>query len=61
MPSELLKAHQTLDRAVMKLYKFKQDMNEPAIVAVLMEMYQQLTVQPTMIPEETKKKWMRKK
>jgi len=56
MPPELLKAHQTLDRAVMKLYKFKQDMSEPAIVAALMEMYQKLTVLPTMIPEEEMKK-----
>jgi hypothetical protein len=56
MPKELLKAHQNLDRAVMKLYKFKQDMPEPAMVAALMEMYQKLTEQPTMIPKEEAKK-----
>jgi hypothetical protein len=56
MPKELLKAHQALDRAVMKLYKFKNDMNESAIVAALMEMYQKLTERPTMIPEEETKK-----
>jgi len=62
MPPELLKAHQTLDRAVMKLYKFKPDMPEPAIVAALMEMYQKLTASPTMIPEEeTRKKKRRSK
>jgi len=61
MPKELLKAHQALDRAVMKLYKFKPDMSESAIVAKLMEMYQKLTAPPTMIPEEeTKKKRQRR-
>jgi len=61
MPPVLLKAHQALDRAVMKLYKFKQDMSEPAIVAALMEMYQKLTEKPTMIPaEETKKQWKKR-
>jgi len=55
MPPELLKAHQTLDRAVMKLYTFKQDVSESAIVAALMKMYQKLTAPPTMIPEETKR------
>jgi hypothetical protein len=56
MPKELLKAHQALDRAVMKLYKFKQAMTESEIVAALMEMYQKLTSSPTMIPEEKTKK-----
>ena len=56
MPKELLKAHQNLDRAVMKLYKFKSGMSESDIVAKLMEMYQQLTAPPTMIPEEETKK-----
>ena len=57
MPKELLKAHQTLDQAVMKLYKFKSSISESAIVAKLMEMYQKLTAPPTMIPkEETKPK-----
>ena len=51
MPKELLKAHQSLDRAVMKLYKFKNDSTESSIVAALMEMYQKLTVPPTLIPE----------
>jgi hypothetical protein len=56
MPKELAKAHQALDRAVMKLYKFKPDMSESAIVAKLMEMYQKVTERPTMIPEEKTKK-----
>ncbi|MCL2710098.1 MAG: N-6 DNA methylase [Planctomycetaceae bacterium] len=60
MPPELLKAHRNLDNAVMKLYKFKQNMSESAIVAALMEMYQKLTTPPTMIPEE-KTKMQRKK
>jgi len=47
MPPELLKAHQSLDRAVMKLYGFPKDATEPAIVAALMERYQQLTVSKT--------------
>jgi len=55
MPPVLLKAHQALDRAVMKLYKFKQDMSESAIVAKLMEMYQKLTEKPTMIAEPPKR------
>jgi len=42
MPPELLKAHQRLDRAVMKLYGFPNAMAEPAIVAALMERYQEL-------------------
>jgi hypothetical protein len=41
MPNELLKAHRELDRAVMKLYGFDNDTPEPAIVAGLMEMYQE--------------------
>jgi len=40
MPPELLKTHQNLDRAVMKLYGFTKDATEPAIVAALMERYQ---------------------
>ena len=39
MPPELLKAHQNLDRAVMKLYGFPKDTTEPTIVATLMERY----------------------
>jgi hypothetical protein len=58
---KLVKAHQALDRAVMKLYKFKHDMSESAIVAKLMEMYQKLTERPTMIPEEKTKKRRRNK
>jgi hypothetical protein len=42
MPPELLKAHQNLDRAVVKLYGFKKDITEPEIVAALMERYQEL-------------------
>jgi hypothetical protein len=43
MPPELLKAHDALDRAVMKLYGFAKDTQEPAIVGVLMRLYQQLS------------------
>jgi len=43
MPPELLKAHQALDRAVMKLYGFTPTMTEPEIVAALMERYQGIT------------------
>jgi len=43
MPRELRKAHDALDRAVMKLYGFKKDVPEPEIVARLMEMYQELS------------------
>ena len=61
MPKELLKAHQVLDRAVLKLYKFKQDMSESEIVAKLMEMYQKLTATPTFIPEEETQKGRKKR
>jgi hypothetical protein len=61
MPKELLKAHQTLDRAGMKLYGFKKDMSESAIVAALMEMYQKLTSPPTLMPEPPKPRKRRKK
>jgi hypothetical protein len=44
MPPDLLKAHNALDRAVTKLYGFEKDMAESAIVAVLMERYQQLAI-----------------
>jgi hypothetical protein len=44
MPPELLKAHQNLDRAVMKLYGFPVGKTtETDCVAALMEMYQKLT------------------
>ena len=44
MPPELLKAHQALDRAVMKLYGFPtKDTTESDIVAALMKRYQELT------------------
>lgn len=42
MPPELLKAHQTLDRIVMKSYDFSRVTTESTIVAALMERYQQL-------------------
>jgi len=61
MPPELLKAHQTLDRAVMKLYGCKKDTTEPEIVAKLMEMYQKLTTPPTLIPEPEQKKTRKKR
>ncbi len=41
---ELVKAHQILDRAVVKLYGFQKDTTEPAIVASLMERYQRLMI-----------------
>jgi len=41
MPQDLLKAHQNLDRAVMKLYGFSvKDTTEANCVAALMELYQ---------------------
>ena len=53
MPSELRKAHQENDKAVMEAYGFKkQDENgktkwltEPETVACLMEMYKKLTAE----------------
>jgi len=39
MPAPLLKAHNALDAAVMKLYGFAKDTPEPAIVAALMGRY----------------------
>ena len=42
MPPELLKAHKTLDNAVMKLYGFATNMTEAEIVAKLMERYKTL-------------------
>jgi hypothetical protein len=42
MPPQLLKAHQNLDRAVMKLYGFNKDATEAEIVAALMERYGKL-------------------
>ncbi len=43
MPPELLNAHQTLDRAVLKLYGFSPEAPESKIVAGLMELYGKLT------------------
>jgi len=41
MPQDLLKAHQNLDRAVMKLYGFSvKETTETSCVAALMERYQ---------------------
>ena len=45
MPPELRKAHQANDAAVMKLYGYKPDLPEPAIVADLMKRYQHLMSQ----------------
>jgi len=42
MPRELLRAHQALDRAVVKLYGFAKGITEPEIVAELMTRYQRL-------------------
>lgn len=43
MPSELRKAHQQNDRAVMEAYGFGKDMAENDVVAELLKMYQKLT------------------
>lgn len=44
MPPELLKAHQSLDRLVLKSYGFaKSDPDEPTIVAELLKRYQAIT------------------
>jgi len=43
MPPKLLKAHKTLDNAVMKRHGFATNMMEAGIVARLMERYQELT------------------
>lgn len=43
MPSELRRAHQANDRAVMEAYAFAPAMSESDIVSHLLEMYQQLT------------------
>jgi hypothetical protein len=42
MPINLIKAHNALDRAVMKLYGFDKDMSEVGVVAALMERYREL-------------------
>ena len=42
MPSELRKAHQANDCAVMEAYGFKHDMSEAEIVAELFKRYQAL-------------------
>lgn len=43
MPSELRKAHQANDKAVMAAYGFHKDMEESQIVSELMKLYQSLT------------------
>jgi hypothetical protein len=43
MPPALLKAHQTLDRYVLKLYSFSPKMTEAEVVAGLMERYLRVT------------------
>ena len=42
MPPDLSKAHKSLDAAVIKLYGFSKDADESAIVAALMDRYQNL-------------------
>jgi hypothetical protein len=42
MPPELLKTHNALDRAVLKLYGFGKEMTEAEIVGELMERYKNL-------------------
>ncbi|MCL1907957.1 MAG: hypothetical protein FWG12_01160, partial [Holophagaceae bacterium] len=44
MPPELRKAHNALDKAVMKLYGFGKDMTELEIVGELMGLYQRLVL-----------------
>jgi hypothetical protein len=61
MPPELLKAHQALDKAVMKLYGFNPKTTEPEIVAELMCRYQVMTEQqPSLLPKEPPPKPKRK-
>jgi hypothetical protein len=43
----LAKAHERLDRTVMKLYGFAKDMGEPEVVGELMEKYQALNNRAT--------------
>ena len=43
MPSELRKAHETNDKAVMQAYGFDSKMTEDEIVAELFKLYQKLT------------------
>ena len=47
MPVELRRAHQANDRAVMEAYAFPLTMTESDIVARLLEMYEQLTIENT--------------
>ena len=44
MPAELRRAHRANDAAVLSAYGFEKDMDEPAIVARLMGMYERLVV-----------------
>ncbi|MDR1840305.1 MAG: hypothetical protein LBQ86_00045, partial [Holophagales bacterium] len=44
MPPELLKAHNALDKATMKIYGFDKDMTKADVVAKLMKMHQLLAV-----------------
>jgi hypothetical protein len=43
MPPALLKAHQALDKAVLKLYGFGEDWDETKIVGGLFELYKKKT------------------
>ena len=45
MPSELRKAHEANDKAVMQAYGFDPKMTEDEIVAELFKLYQKLTKQ----------------
>ncbi|MCL1894770.1 MAG: hypothetical protein FWG02_11180, partial [Holophagaceae bacterium] len=47
MPPELRKAHNALDKAVMKLYGLTSNMPEPMVVAELKELYQRLVATQT--------------
>ncbi len=47
MPPDLLKAHKTLDKAVMEIYGYSPDMSEHEIVADLMVRYQKLVDKDT--------------
>ncbi len=50
MPPSLLKAHQTLDKAVLKLYNFGEAWEESKIVAGLMEAFRELTTEEEQCP-----------
>ena len=54
MPTDLLKAHNALDKAVDAAYGYKGSKDDAARVAFLFELYQKLTA-PLMETEQVKK------